>query len=355
MPRNRISVLKVSKIFELYAINGLNKSQISTIVKVARGTVLKYVSYYEQSDLTYTDILFLNKEKLIERALPKHNSYKNNKKSDRLSAMFPAFHERHSEGSANLKILWEEYFQNDSSGYKYSQFTLKYSEWCQKNSLRKPTNRKWKVEHIEPADLETLNSWRLSTNRNKWEKAVALLGLYEGENIANISLKLERSIKTVKKWVAAFQGKGLENIDLRRTKKVTAEVKMEMAKKSDQIIKLLHEPPAIHGINRTSWSLETLSNAYKEQYDEPISKSTISKYIRDKGYSFKKAKIVLTSPDPDYRKKLSNIKRILSNLSEKEKFFSIDEYGPVAIKIRGGRSYALRGELNTVPQSLVSG
>ena len=127
-----------------------------------------------------------------------------------------------------------------------------------------------------------------------------------------------------------------------------------MEKKSKQLIKLLHESPMLHNINRTSWSLEALSNAYEEQYSESISKSTVSVYIRAKGYSFKKAKTVLTSPDPDYRKKLNNIKRILSGLKDNEKFFSIDEYGPAAIKIRGGRSYTHSDQLNTVPQFQIS-
>ena len=40
----------------------------------------------------------------------------------------------------------------------------------------------------------------------------------------------------------------------------------------------------------------------------------------------------------------------MSGLKHNENFFSIDEYGPVAIKIRGGRSYTPKEQLNTVPQ-----
>lgn len=84
------------------------------------------------------------------------------------------------------------------------------------------------------------------------------------------------------------------------------------------------------------------------------SMTTISRYIREKGYTFKRAKVVLTSPDPDYRSKLLNIQKILSNLKENEKFFSIDEYGPTAIKIRGGRTYTHGGVSSTVPQYQMS-
>ena len=63
--------------------------------------------------------------------------------------------------------------------------------------------------------------------------------------------------------------------------------------------------------------------------------STISEYISEQGYAFKKARRVLTSPDPEYREKLKEITRILSSLHEDEKFFSIDEFGPFSVKMQG--------------------
>jgi hypothetical protein len=59
---------------------------------------------------------------------------------------------------------------------------------------------------------------------------------------------------------------------------------------------------------------------------------------------------VLTSNDPNYRQKLQAITHILQNLKPNEKFFSVDEFGPFAIKIQGGRSLVKIGEIKTVPQ-----
>lgn len=58
----------------------------------------------------------------------------------------------------------------------------------------------------------------------------------------------------------------------------------------------------------------------------------------------------MTSPDPNYREKLEKITSILENLTESEKFFSVDEFGPFAIKIQGGRSIVKKGETKTYPQ-----
>lgn len=354
MPQKRISIQKALKILNLYVLIGLNKTQISTTLNISRGTVNKYIELYEKSDIVNTNPFLYSNKDLIHILYPKVTSYETQSKSEHLMEILPLCYEKLKAGEANLKQLWAEYIEEESSGYKYSQFVFKYHEWRQRNNIKNIKLSKWKIDKIGPDDIKILNEWRLSTDRGKWEKAVALLGLHNEENITVISKKIERSIRTIKKWIVAFLDKGLVNIDLRRTRKVTDGVKEKMKKKSEQIIKLLHEPPMLHNINRTSWSLETLSKVYKEEYGESISKSTLSEYIRAKGYSFKKARIVLTSTDPDYRRKLNNIKKILSELKDNEKFFSIDEYGPVAIKVRGGRTYTPIYALNTVPQFQIS-
>jgi hypothetical protein len=42
--------------------------------------------------------------------------------------------------------------------------------------------------------------------------------------------------------------------------------------------------------------------------------------------------------DPNYSQKLTRIHSILSQLSRDEAFFSIDEFGPFAVKVTGGPS-----------------
>jgi hypothetical protein len=81
-----------------------------------------------------------------------------------------------------------------------------------------------------------------------------------------------------------------------------------------------------------------------------ISKGYIRKIINDAGYSWRKAKVVLTSNDPEYRKKLDEIQSILSNLKSDERFFSIDEFGPFAIKMHGGRKLVAPDENHSIPQ-----
>jgi hypothetical protein len=48
---------------------------------------------------------------------------------------------------------------------------------------------------------------------------------------------------------------------------------------------------------------------------------------------------VLTSKDPNYQTKVDGIVRILTELKDDEAFFSIDEFGPFAVKKRGASGW----------------
>ena len=115
------------------------------------------------------------------------------------------------------------------------------------------------------------------------------------------------------------------------------------------VFALLHSPPSVHGINRTTWKMTDLQRVLREQ-GESISRDLISTIIEDAGFKWRKARVVLTSRDPNYQTKVEMIAKILSELKSDEAFFSIDEFGPFAVKKRGGRKRVAPGEDYTVPQ-----
>jgi len=81
-----------------------------------------------------------------------------------------------------------------------------------------------------------------------------------------------------------------------------------------------------------------------------ISRQKIRAILKNAGFKWRKARRVLTSNDPDYHGKVAAIKKILSELKEDQAFFSIDEYGPFAVKRKGGTKRIAPGEDHTFPQ-----
>jgi hypothetical protein len=80
------------------------------------------------------------------------------------------------------------------------------------------------------------------------------------------------------------------------------------------------------------------------------SQASISAVIKQAGYRWKKARVTLTSNDPQYQEKVHAIRTVLRNLGDDEAFFSIDEFGPFAVKMRGGKSLQAPGKIQHVPQ-----
>ena len=115
------------------------------------------------------------------------------------------------------------------------------------------------------------------------------------------------------------------------------------------VFALLHTPPSDHGFNRTSWKLSDLANVLRAQ-GKTSTQRNIGAVIKAAGYRWKQARVTLTSTDPNYREKLEIIRSTLSHLAQDEAFFSIDEFGPFAVKMRGGKSLCGPHYVRVVPQ-----
>ncbi len=117
----------------------------------------------------------------------------------------------------------------------------------------------------------------------------------------------------------------------------------------EQVFQVMHAPPLDFGFNRTTWKLVDLQDALKRSGCS-IGRHSIRQIVKDAGYKWAKARKVLTSNDPSYSEKLAEIQDILAGLGKSERFFSIDEYGPFAVKQRQGKKLVPPGTAYTVPQ-----
>jgi transposase len=185
----------------------------------------------------------------------------------------------------------------------------------------------------------------LGLERFRRKKVLAVIARRAGFSVKAIAEHLCLARTTVSRYVALFATGGLDALLRRR----------ERARKADNeafqkaLFGLLHEPPALSGFNRTTWRMADLQATLAAK-GFPIGASVIREAIKKAGFRWKSAKVVLTSTDPDYRAKLDRVQTILSHLGEDERFFSVDEYGPFAVRIRPGRLLVGPGETPSVPQ-----
>jgi transposase len=184
---------------------------------------------------------------------------------------------------------------------------------------------------------------RKSRTRNR---AIAVLAHQQGFPIRRIASSLGLSRNATRRYVRAFRDGGIEQLlaPMSRGTPIAEREDMKAA-----VFRLLHEPPKDHGINRTSWIMADLKRILAQQ-GFPACLSVLRQIIHDAGWKWRKARIVLTSQDPAYRDKLTAVQAILSSLGPDEAFFSIDEFGPFAVKMKQGLMLDPPGPHRVVPQ-----
>lgn len=184
----------------------------------------------------------------------------------------------------------------------------------------------------------------------KWRLGIIRHSLEISHNVAATCRHYGICRESYYRWYRRYLEFGEEGLkDQSRRPKSIKMLEAEKESNINGIFEILHSPPCEFGINRTSWRITDI-RASLEKSGIFVSKHTIREIVKKAGYSWKKARIALTSNDPNYRRKLNRIKKILSSLGSCERFFSVDEFGPVAIKMIGGRKLVGPGEYFSVPQ-----
>jgi transposase len=177
-------------------------------------------------------------------------------------------------------------------------------------------------------------------------RSIAVLASYRGIGNGTVCAFLGIDTKTYGKYLRTFENGRHAALFARQTRS-TRKFDNEAVKQA--VFGLLHEPPSNYGINRTTWIMPDLSRVLREK-GRPACPDVIRKITKEAGYRWRKARIVLTSSDPDYTEKLGRIRSILTELGPDDAFFSIDEFGPFAVKMKPGRMLDPPGKHRIVPQ-----
>jgi transposase len=349
MPQTPLPAHKIRKLLHSYAADNFNKAQTASRLRISRNSATRYIDAFKRSSLTSSEIDCLPRTRLVCLLFPNSKHPTPSLRKLRLLAGLPSIHSRIEIDGLSVLAAWREEVANQC-GYKYSQFASLYAAWRLEHSHGRISRAKrWQIAVKKP-DYAILKSWQRSHDRRKWEVGLALLGISSNHTLSEICNKIGRARRTVEKWCVTYERVGIDALPSKRSRRLSEETQAVIKEKKERLIKIIHETPKAHGINRASWSLQALSEAYEKKYGECASRSSISEYFVAAGYKFKKAKKSLMSGDPTYRDKLSKITNALSHLAPEEKFFSIDEFGPFSVRVRGGVALVPGDQIRTIPQ-----
>ena len=219
-------------------------------------------------------------------------------------------------------------------------------DWLRSIAVGKIPRKRIIQDIGECEGLPTLLNMVQSGNRVIRNRAFAVLASKKGISARATNRLIGVARKSYRKSLNAYKEHGVEGLTFR---KQASNRKVDSEPLKDAIFALLHETPSNYDINRTTWKMDDFKDILAKN-GHPACPDVIRTITKSAGYRWRKARIVLTSQDPDYREKLERIQDILRNLKSDEAFFSIDEFGPFAIKTKGGRKLVGPKENFTVPQ-----
>lgn len=213
--------------------------------------------------------------------------------------------------------------------------------------LLKAQKRRSLPRPLTEDERQRLVNYRAGTHKNHRAKAVALLMAEEGKSMEEISKAAGVTPTSIYRWLRLFREKGVDFIET----KVDAVGHQKLwEQRTIRLFELLHAPPAAFGVNRTTWTHQAIMEAYLRTHGESLPSGAIKRIIKKSGYAWRRARMVLTSPDPEYKEKIAKVLGVLRGLQGDECFFFIDEAGPWRVKKYGGRALAGKGTVNTIPK-----
>lgn len=332
MQRHQIPRAKMNLMRERFVNGQFHSYLIARELKLSTITVWRYQREFEQIRALYPDKLadmdfYLPKPARSHRLTPMYAQ---------LMKVLPGLVSA-AETGTKANPVWRKYKEMIPDGYTYEPFKDIYYAWLKELGLPVASVL---LQEIKPEDMKTLERWRLSNDHRRWQIATVLRAALVETNRTRLMEMADCERKSVSGWLKTYQEKGIEGF--KRAKRTPdQQVIRRVQERNDNVVKLLHERPKLYGVNRTNWTIKALTEVYNRIYQGEVSYMQVSASLKKLGCRYQKSRDMLMSPDPRFREKISYIQNILQNLGPGEKFFSIDEYGPVGIRIKGGRSLRL--------------
>jgi transposase len=185
------------------------------------------------------------------------------------------------------------------------------------------------------ADLRFLFSQLKHGRSRHRKKAATILARKRGISNSVIATALRSSRSTTRRYYKMYLEAGSKKLFASNTtRRVGAEA--QSSDRARRILEVFHHKPTTFGISRTTWTQPALLKVYEQSCGEIISRSTLARILRRAGYRWRKARRVLTSPDPSYHEKVELLLNTLRSLREDEMFFFLDEWEPTQVRKRGG-------------------
>jgi transposase len=163
---------------------------------------------------------------------------------------------------------------------------------------------------LSPGEKRELKMLLKSTNTRLYKRArVIWLSSTQHLKAPEIAKIADLHLNKVRKYIRRFNEKGIAGLYQKSSSGRPKEITPQQRK---QITSLLKSKPSSFGLPQSNWSLKGLCQiAIKEGIVKSISPEYMRRIIAQEGYSYKRSKRWITSPDPEYEFKKTLLRKPL--------------------------------------------
>ena len=132
---------------------------------------------------------------------------------------------------------------------------------------------------------QELEDFRRQASSKDSEKALMVLLSGDGKSVPRIATTLKRNPHTVRDWLKRYQKRGLSGLS-RRFSPGRPSRKRQLVK--NRIKEILSHSPEVYGYMDTVWAVPLIVHNIKEHLKLSVSKDTVTRALKNLGYSYKR-------------------------------------------------------------------
>jgi len=173
------------------------------------------------------------------------------------------------------------------------------------------------VRRLKPRELGRLKELLRANNLRLYKRARVIELSNKGLKATEIAGYVDLHLNRVRNWIRRFNQEGIDGLLPRYSPGRPLEIS---SKGRREIIKLLKTKPVTLGLSLSSWSLRDLAKVIQQRrIVEGISHVHLGRIIKAEGYSYKRSKRWITSPDPEYESKKTLLRKPLGRWTKPKK------------------------------------
>ena len=143
------------------------------------------------------------------------------------------------------------------------------------------------------------------------ERSLAILHCAQGKKLTWIADALNRRILTIRSWIDSFRKHGISGLS-----RAYSPGRPSFRKKNllPELRECLSKLPQDYGFFEDVWTLNLLKTHFEKQFNRDFSASTITRLLKDDGYSFKRPKKSMPANAPSKAEKLQRVQQIAQEI-----------------------------------------